>query len=584
MKSFHVIFILSYLLIPGVVFAKTDIIRSIIIDQNSVFSKEKIKSLMEAKVGDRYDPNQLEIDLANIVSFYQEHGYKHARISSQEPKFFPDGVYLWITIDEGKIGHITVRGNQRTKARIVLQELLFEIGDIYNEEDRLESERLLRKKPYFGKAEITTSYNDIMERVDVTVEVSDLWTFFPALSLPSFSGGDSDMIVALSDYNILGFGQSGRLRYKQEREDGKVQHRFTAAYTEPRLFTTHLQFSGRYTYKKEGNSWEVSFLRPLYSLEERWATEMRVADSIDIEKWYENGTVTDEFERTSRYSFGGITRVFGDREEQTQISLWYKQDKRNFKLRQKFTPSKARFENRRDSMLGTTIQYGKIHFITETFLDKMGRIEDIALGYNYGISLGYSSTLWDADTNETYLAVEMTNAQKRGRRTFINVSSQLSNYITHSFFHDFIFEGKVRCLIKDFCRQTLAMQLSWWLGHRLDGRRQFLLGGQNGLRGYKARQFNGDREMLLNVESRFVIHKNSFVVLGGAVFADIGYIWEGNILDIWDYKRSIGVGLRVAFLKLNDSPVYRLDFGYALDSDEPFSFANAFSIGIGHEF
>ncbi|MFQ6039982.1 MAG: POTRA domain-containing protein [Candidatus Poribacteria bacterium] len=569
---------------PSLVFARTDIIRSIIIDQNSVFSKGKIKSLMKSKVGGEYDPNQLEIDLGNIVSFYKKHGYSYARIQSWEPKFFSDEVYLWITIDEGKIGHISVRGNQRTKERIILQELLFKPGDIYNEEDRLESERILRKKPYFGKAEITTNYNDIMERVDVTVEVSDLWTFFPAISLPSFSGGDSDMIVAISDYNILGFGQSGRLRYKQKREDGNVQHLFTAAYTEPRLFTTHLQFSGRYIYKKEGNSWEVSFLRPLYSLKEKWATEISVADSIDIEKWYENGQVTDESERTSRYRFASITRVFGDRKEQNQISFWYKHDKRNFKLLKNFPPSKARFENHKESMLGTTIQNGKIHFITETFLDKMGRVEDVALGYNYGISLGYSSTLWDADTNETYLALEMANSQKRGRRTFINASSQLSNYIAHSFFHDFVFEGKIRCLVKDFWRQTLAMQLSWWLGHRLDGRRQFLLGGQNGLRGYKARKFNGTREILLNLESRFIFHKSPFVVMGGAVFADIGYIWEGNILDIWDYKRSIGAGLRIAFPRLNDSPVYRLDFGYALDSDEPFSFANAFSVGIGHEF
>ena len=584
MKTIHVIIlILSSLLMPNLVFARGEIIRSIIIDQNSVFSKKKIKSLMKTKVGDEYDPVQLEIDLENIVSFYKRHGYSYARYS-KEPKFFPDGVYLWITIDEGKIGRIIVNGNQRTKERIILQELLFKPGDIYNEEDELESERILRRKPYLGKAEITTDYNPITEKVGVIVEVSDLWTFFPALSLPSFSGGDSDMMIAISDYNILGYGQSGRLRYKQEREDGSAQHLFSAAYIEPRLFTAHLQFAGKYTYKQEGISWELSFLRPLYSLKEKWATEVKIADSIDIKKWYENGKITDEFEQTTRYRFGGITRVFGDRKEQTQISFWFKHDKENFNPLKQIPNSKARFKNSKDNMLGVTIQHGKIHFIQETFLDKMGRVEDIALGYNYGISAGYSSTLWDSDENETYIALEMANAHKRGCRTFINAAAQISNSIAKHLFHDFVFEGKARCLVKDFWRQTLAMQLSWWLGHRLDGRRQFLLGGQNGLRGYKARQFNGSREMLLNVESRFIFHENSLVVLGGAVFVDIGYVWEGNIFDISDYKRSIGIGLRLGFPKLNDSPVYRLDFGYALDSNEPFSLANAISIGIGHEF
>jgi outer membrane protein assembly factor BamA len=561
-----------------------EIIRSIIIDQNSVFSKEKIKNLMKTKVGGEYSPNQLEIDGENIVSFYIRYGYSYARIQNLETKFFSDGVYLWITIDEGKIGQITVQGNQRTKNRVIIQELLFKPGDIYNKEDEFESERILRKKPNFGKAEITTNYNPITKKVDVLVEVSDLWTFFPAISLPSFSGGDSDVMIAISDSNILGFGQSGRLRYEQEREDGDVQHLFTTAYTEPRLFTTHLEFSGKYIHKKEGNSWEVSFLRPLYSLKEKWAAEVKAADSIDIERWYENSKVTDEFERASRYRFGSITRVFGDRKEQNQISFWYKHDKKNFKSLKNVSPSRTRFENRNDNTLGTTIRYGKTSFIQETFLDKMGRVEDIAIGNNYGISVGYSSPLWDSDSNETYIALDMATSQKRGRRMFIDVSAQLSSYIAHRLFHDFVFEGKARCLVKDYWWQTLAMQLSWWQGHRLDGRRQFLLGGQNGLRGYKARQFNGSREMLLNVESRFIFYKNSLIVLGGAVFFDIGYIWEGNILDISDYKRSIGVGLRLGCPKLNDSPVYRLDFGYALDNHEPLSFANAFSIGIGHAF
>ena len=567
-----------------VVLARADIIRSIIIDQNSVYTKEKLENLMKSKVGYEYDPKQLEIDLENIVSFYKIHGYYYARVQSWEPKLFSDGVYLWITIDEGKIGQITVYGNQRTKDKVIIQELLFKPGDIYNEGDELESERILRRKPYLGKAEITTDYNPITEKVDVIVEVSDLWTFFPAISLPSFGGGDSDMMIALSDSNILGFGQSGKLRYEQERGDGNVQHLFTTAYTEPRLFNSHLQFSGRYIDKQEGISWEVGLLRPLYSLKERWATEVKVADSIDIERWYENSRITDEFEQASRYRFGSITRAFGNREEQNQISFWYKYDKRNFKSLKNVFPSKARFENRKDSTLGTTIQHGKTYFIQETFLDKMGRVEDIAIGSNYGISVGYSSTLWDSDANETYIALDMATSQKRGRRTFIDASAELSNYISNRLFHDFIFEGKARCLVKDYWRQTLAMQLSWWMGHRLDGQQQFLLGGQNGLRGYKARQFNGSREMLLNVESRFIFYKNSLIVLGGVVFADIGYIWEGNILPISDYKRSVGVGLRLGCPKLNDSPVYRLDFGYALDSHEPFSLGNAFSIGIGHAF
>ncbi len=221
----------------------------------------------------------------------------------------------------------------------------------------------------------------------------------------------------------------------------------------------------------------------------------------------------------------------------------------------------------------------------------MGRVEDIALGYNYGVSIGYSSMLLGSDDNRAYIALNIDIAQKRSNRGFFNIDARFSNYITghpnsqdgqKHLLHNTVIEGKCRYLRKDFLRQNIAMQFSWWLGHKLENQ-QTLLGGNNGLRGYKSRQFSGNKQVLLNIEDRMIFYQHSFFVLGGAVFMDIGYIWEKK-LNLTSYKRSIGAGLRISFPKLNDSPVYRLDFGYALDSKEPLSFVKAFSFGIGHAF
>jgi len=563
------------------------IARSINFDDNSVFSKETLKDLMKNKEGERIDYDTLQEDLdINIISHYKEHGYSYARISELTLYFFSEEVYLWITIDEGKIGRITVKGNNRTKEHVIIRELLFKKDSVYNKEDEEESERILRKRSNFGKAEITTSYNEITQRVDVQVEVADLWTFFPAISFPSFSGGDSDFMLAISDSNMFGLGQSARIRYNRRGEDDEVKHFFRLRYAEPRLFGLRWQLHCGYSQSTEGETWKASLKKPLYSLKTRWAAEFSAADGNDIKSWYENGQVTDEYERNFHEQTESITRVFGSTpeavvHESTSISLWHAHNKDEYLPLEVSPASEAHFENRDEHTLGITLQQDNVDFIEETFINKMGRVEDIPIGYSYGISIGYTSRTFGSDEDKIGITLAFVTSHKRKLRHFISAEAGIgTDIINGEPFQNSLFKGEIRYLLKDFMKQTLAMKLSFIS----NGKEQILLGGNNGLRGYKARQFSGNKRILLNVENRLVFYKHPLIVIGGAVFTDVGYITSNNKLNLLSYKRSIGAGLRIALPKLNDSPVYRLDFAYALDSETDFSSAKSFSIEIGHAF
>ena len=144
---------------------------------------------MQSQVGDDYDPNLLHQDFEWIASFYQSHGFQFARVDPERLVVleFTDGVYLRIYIDEGKIGRITIKGNTRTRTDVIRSELLFEVGDVYIQDDELESERILRRKPYLGSAEILATRDSGTNLILIEVEVADLWTFFPALDVPAFS-------------------------------------------------------------------------------------------------------------------------------------------------------------------------------------------------------------------------------------------------------------------------------------------------------------------------------------------------------------------------------------------------------------
>ena len=147
--------------------------------------------------------------------------------------------------------------------------------------------------------------------------------FFPALDVPAFSKDKTGFLVALSDSNVFGSGDSGRIRYEQIREEGEdPRHLISGLYRIFRLFDSHWEFDGVYTQKKEGVSWEASLKRPLYSLQTRWSAAFTAAESADEVRWYQQGEKTAVFERNSQSESGQIVRSFGDRRRQTQVALW----------------------------------------------------------------------------------------------------------------------------------------------------------------------------------------------------------------------------------------------------------------------
>ena len=160
-------------------------VRKIILRGNEAFSDEQLRLGMQTEVGETYDEELLRKDFKRIVGFYRKNGFSFARIDEKRlfKKGFADGVYLHIYIDEGRIGQLTVEGNSRTRDHVILRELLFKTGDVYTVEDELESERILRRKPYLGDAEIGATWDDETSTVEIRVMVTDLWSVIPALDV-----------------------------------------------------------------------------------------------------------------------------------------------------------------------------------------------------------------------------------------------------------------------------------------------------------------------------------------------------------------------------------------------------------------
>ena len=588
MKCLCPLVLIILILLPQTSPADSVPIRNIIITGNEAFSSEEILGLMQSRTGGNYDPELLRQDFDQIAKFYQEHGFQFAQVDEEQLVLlkFSDGVYLRIYIDEGRIGRITIKGNTRTQTDVIRQELLFERGDVYIQDDELESERILRRKPYLGSAEILATRDPETNLILITVEVTDLWTFFPALDVPAFSKDKTGFLVALSDSNVFGSGDSGRLRYQQIREEGEEpRHLISGLYRVFRLFESHWEFDGVYTQKREGISWEASLKRPLYSLQTRWSAEFTAAESVDEVRWYEQGVKTAVFTRSRRSESGQIIRSFGDRRRQTQIALWTVSERRHFDEIESRSLSTANFQDRNTRLIGVSLGHRKVNFVRTRFLNKMGRVEDIGVGYGYGVSIGRAHPFYGADRRETRLSLFLNASQAYQDLLFVNGRTGVTTRFLAHEEEDSVFQASIKAVRKNlFLRQTLAARISAEMQFGLEGEQQVLLGGNSGLRGYNSREFSGTKRIRLNLESRTIFWEHPLVVVGAAIFADVGYIWTGDAAEIGIPRRSVGFGLRLGIPKLSGSRVYRADLAYPLDGPGRPSSKPVFTYAIGHAF
>jgi hypothetical protein len=575
-----------FIIFCGSAMANHQAVRKIILRGNEAFSNKQLRQGMQTEVGETYDEELLREDFKRIVGFYRKNGFSFARIDEKRlfKRSFPDGVYLHIYIDEGRIGQLIVEGNSRTRDHVILRELLFKTGDVYTVEDELESERILRRKPYLGSAEIDTAWDAETSTVEIRVIVIDLWSVIPALDIPAFSKDSSDFLVQVVDSNMFGTGNQAQFRYQRISEaEITTRSLIRTRYTEPRLFSSHWEFDGFYTQQSVGDSWEVSLQRPQYTLKTRWSAAFKASEHIDSKHWYEQGTPTDEYGRSRQQSTGQITRFFGDRHKQLQLSAW------GLSERSKFTPSRFAPQDRDIKILGISVGHRDIDFVRTRYVNQMGRVEDIAVGYGYSMSIGYGSPFYGSDRSETVLnwlfSLSLAHQDSLFLNTHADYTTRLSSEPRES-----VFNGRIKLARKNLLYQTLAARLSTVFEFGREGESQVILDGENGMRGYSPYAFNGEKRIILNIESRTIFNGglleklNSLVVIGSVIFLDLGYIWSGNELVLSQPKRSIGAGLRFSIPRLSGSRIYRFDFAYPLDTLEGASRVPVITYGIGHVF
>lgn len=220
---------------------------------NKVFSAQEIKkSLKVIAAGEVFSPEGMHEDAANIQGIYFDKGYIFTQVS-ESSYLNPDSdkVDVTYTVDEGIVGYVNkikIRGNIKTKDKVIRRELRIYPGERFDGQKLKRGKERLQNLGFFEEVgyDIEPSDSPDASKRDLVVDVKESKT-----GEFSFGGGYSSVdsligFVEIAQKNFdwrnfpyfTGGGQDLRLR----AELGSVTSNFELSFTEPWMWDYPVSF------------------------------------------------------------------------------------------------------------------------------------------------------------------------------------------------------------------------------------------------------------------------------------------------------------------------------------------------------
>jgi outer membrane protein insertion porin family len=245
-------------------------IESIDFRGNTVFTRERLLELDGLEVGEPVRQTELDSGAKAIREALGADGYIYTRV---EPiRVFsetPDFVRITFDITEGEqytVGRIVVRGNERTKDKVIRRELDLYPEDIFNLTKAREAELSLRQTQLFGEATVTPvgdqpGVRDVLINVEQSRSAGN---FIFGFGVTSNSGLVGSIVLDLKNFDLFdtpkSFAEFIKLRsfhgagqrLRIEAQPGTELTRFRIDFTEPYLMDKPLRFDASLYYFERG--------------------------------------------------------------------------------------------------------------------------------------------------------------------------------------------------------------------------------------------------------------------------------------------------------------------------------------------
>lgn len=237
------------------------VVEDVQIRGNSVLTTEELQEAMRSRVGETVKRPQVDADVKAIRDRYGALGYiyveaKATRVFSESP----GAVRITIEVKEGdrfKVGRVVVRGNARTKDKVVRRALdLYPPDDVFNLVEAREAEKRLTETRIFSSAKVVPVGDQpgVRDAVIDVKEAEKSGDFLFGFGVTSNSGLLGSVVLDLQNFDIFDKPKSleelfkfrsyfgGGQRMRIELQPGTEVSRFRVDFTEPYFLDKPLRF------------------------------------------------------------------------------------------------------------------------------------------------------------------------------------------------------------------------------------------------------------------------------------------------------------------------------------------------------
>ncbi|XER08469.1 Outer membrane protein assembly factor BamA [Sporomusa rhizae] len=214
-------------------------LKDIIVKGNTKVSSDKIKELVTAGKGNILNTRTLNTNVRAVEQYYHDQGYILAKVS--DIAMSPGGE-LTLTISEGSLEGIVVKGNEKTKTNVITREMKVKPGEPFNVKDAKRSMQKVYNLGYFEDVNMKLNPGKEPNAVELETSVVEQKT-----GMFSIGGGYSKAdgmvgIIEVGDNNFRGTGDRVKLHWEFGGVDNK---NYEVSYTRPWLDSkqTSLSFS-----------------------------------------------------------------------------------------------------------------------------------------------------------------------------------------------------------------------------------------------------------------------------------------------------------------------------------------------------
>jgi outer membrane protein insertion porin family len=174
--------------------------------------RRKVRAMVQTERGEWFSRTKVMEDVNRITRHYQDKGYAHTNVNLETPTR-PDEriVDLIFDIKRGPLVYferIDIRGNTKTRDRVIRREVLIHEGEKYSKTGIESSKARVTQLGFFETVDITESPGSAEDKINVTVEVTEKHTgqFQVGMGFSSIERFIGQAQV--TEQNFLGHGQT----------------------------------------------------------------------------------------------------------------------------------------------------------------------------------------------------------------------------------------------------------------------------------------------------------------------------------------------------------------------------------------